>query len=147
MSYQEVIGHGLNAKELQANPRLDRHWVQNLNADQRLPLDDASVDTVLIVAGWQYLQYPEAVAADLLRVVRPHGQVLVAFSNRMLFVKVPQVWADGSDRDHLATVSEVLMAQGWPKPELIAEQTRAAGPLGWIGGKGDPFFAVIATRP
>ena len=26
--YEQVIGHGLNAQELQANPRLDRHWVQ-----------------------------------------------------------------------------------------------------------------------
>ena len=30
---------------------------------------------------------------------------------------------------------------------LLAEATRARGPLGWIGGHGDPFFAVIATRP
>jgi SAM-dependent methyltransferase len=147
VSYEEVIGHGLNDQELQANPRLDRHWRQNLNADQRLPLNDASVDAVLIVAGWQYLQYPEAIAAELLRVVRPRGQVIVAFSNRMFFQKAPQIWTDAGDRDHLATVARVLMAQGWPRPELIAEDTRAPGPLGWIGGKGDPFFAVIATRP
>ena len=147
VSYEEVIGHGLNLQELQANPRLDRHWVQNLNVDQHLPLEDASVDAVLIVAGWQYLQYPEAVAAELWRVVRPQGEVIVAFSNRMFFIKAPQIWTDGGDRDHLATVSEVLMAQGWPKPELIAEDTRAPGPLGWIGGHGDPFFAVIARRP
>jgi len=25
--YEQVIGHGLNAAELEANPRLDRHWV------------------------------------------------------------------------------------------------------------------------
>ena len=64
-----MIGHGLNAQELQANPRLDRHWVQNLNTNQSLPLEvqnlntnqtlpleDDSVDYTLIVAGWQYLQ-------------------------------------------------------------------------------------------
>ncbi|MCP9926316.1 class I SAM-dependent methyltransferase [Cyanobium sp. CH-040] len=144
--YREVIGHGLNAQELAANPRLDRHWLQNLNADQRLPLADASVDAALIVAGWQYLQYPEAIAAELLRVVRPQGQVIVAFSNRMFFQKAPRIWTDGDDRDHLATVARVLMAQGWPRPELIAEATPAPGPLGWIGAKGDPFFAVIAAR-
>jgi len=33
------------------------------------------------------------------------------------------------------------------RPELIAESTSAAGPLGWIGAKGDPFFAVVAERP
>jgi SAM-dependent methyltransferase len=147
VTYQEVIGHGLNAEELAANPRLDRHWVQDLNRDQHLPLADATVDAALIVAGWQYLQQPEAVAADLLRVVRPRGQVIVAFSNRMFFQKAPQVWTDGGDRDHLAYVARVLLAQGWGRPELIAENTRAAGPLGWIGAKGDPFFAVVSERP
>ena len=145
--YEQVIGHGLNVQELQANPRLDRHWVQNLNRDQILPLDDASVDCTLIVAGWQYLQQPESVAAELLRITRPKGQVICAFSNRMFFTKAPQIWTDGGDGDHLRYVAEVMMAQGWPKPELVAEQTQQTGPLGWIGAKGDPFFAVIATKP
>jgi hypothetical protein len=65
----------------------------------------------------------------------------------MFFQKAPRAWTDGSDRDRLALVAKVLMAQGWPMPQLIAEDTRAEGPLGWLGGHGDPFFAVIATRP
>ena len=145
VTYEQVIGHGLNEQELRANPRLDRFWVQNLNQQQLLPLESASIDAALMVAGWQYLQYPEAVAAELLRVVRPGGQLIVAFSNRMFFTKAPQVWTDGGDRDHLAVVAKVLMAQGWPRPELIAEATPAQGPLGWIGAMGDPFFAVVAT--
>jgi SAM-dependent methyltransferase len=145
--YERVIGHGLNGRELAANKRLDSHWLQNLNLDQQIPLKTGSVDAVLIVAGWQYLQYPEAVAAELLRITRSGGLLIVAFSNRMFFTKAPQVWADGSDRDHLAYVAEVLMAQGWPRPELIAEQTRASGWQGLLGGHGDPFFAVVTTRP
>jgi SAM-dependent methyltransferase len=93
VTYASVIGHGLNEQELAANPRLQRHWVQNLNRDQRLPLENASIDATLIVAGWQYLQYPEAVAAELLRITRPGGQLIVAFSNRMFFTKAPQIWA------------------------------------------------------
>jgi SAM-dependent methyltransferase len=146
-TYAEVIGHGLNERELQANPRLSRHWVQNLNTNQHLPLDDASVDAALVVAGWQYLQQPEAIAAELLRVVRPGGALIIAFSNRMFAQKAPRIWLEGSDRDRLASVARVLIAQGWPRPELLAEATRHPGPLGWMGGKGDPFFAVIATRP
>lgn len=147
VTYGAVIGHGLNGQELAANPRYTRHWIQNLNTNQELPLASASIDATLIVAGWQYLQYPEAVAAELWRLTRPGGQVIVSFSNRMFFTKAPQVWADGSDRDHLTTVAEVLIAQGWPRPACLAETTRAEGPRGWIGGHGDPFFAVIATRP
>lgn len=146
ITYRSVIGHGLNAEELQRNPRLERRWVQNLNTDQVLPLDDASVDATLIVAGWQYLQQPEAIAAELLRITRPGGQVIVSFSNRMFFTKAPQIWADGSDRDHLEYVGTVLLSQGWSKPEVIAEETRHAGLAGYFGGKGDPFFSVISTK-
>ena len=64
------------------------------------------------MAGWQYLQQPEAIAAELWRITRPKGQVIVAFSNRMFFTKAPQIWTDGDDRDHLRYVSSVLMAQG-----------------------------------
>ena len=106
VSYDQVTGHGLNGDELKANPRLDRHWVQNLNSEQSLPVDDASIDATLIVAGWQYLQQPESIAAELLRITRPRGQVIVAFSNRMFFTKV-QVWTDGDDGDHLRYVAEV----------------------------------------
>ncbi len=147
VSYERVIGHGLNEQELAANPRLDQHWIQNLNGEQKLPLADASVDATLIVAGWQYLQQPETIAAELLRITRPGGQLIIAFSNRMFVQKAPQIWTDGSDRDHLDYVARVLEAQGWPRPEILAETTKAEGPLGWLGGQGDPFFAVIASRP
>ncbi|MFM7676175.1 MAG: class I SAM-dependent methyltransferase [Synechococcus sp.] len=145
--YGEVIGHGLNARELEANPRLDRHWVQNLNQEQGLPLAEASVDRALIVAGWQSLQAPEAVAAELRRVVRPGGELIVSFSNRMFPQKAARIWMEGSDTDHLAYVRRVLEAQGWAVPLEIQETTRAAGPLGWIGAQGDPFLAVVALRP
>jgi len=39
------------------------------------------------------------------------------------------------------------VAQGWPQPELLAEPTRPPGPMGWLGGQGNPFFAVIAAKP
>ena len=144
--YRQVIGHGLNPKELAANPRFDRHWCQNLNAIPSLPLEDDSIDVALVVAGWQYLQQPEAVAAELLRVVRPGGQLIVAFSNRMFWQKAPRIWSDASDGDRLAYVAQVLAAQGWPSPERIGEVTPLQGPLGWLGAKGDPFFAVVASR-
>lgn len=147
VAYQEVIGHGLNARELEANPRLNRFWVQNLNTNHTLPLASASVDAALIVAGWQYLQVPEAIGAELRRVVRPGGQLIVAFSNRLFAQKAPQIWLQGSDRDRLTSVATILMAQGWPEPQCLAEATRAEGPLGWIGAGGDPFLAVIARQP
>ena len=147
VAYAEVIGHGLNAEELAANPRLTRHWVQNLNRDSQLPLEAASVDAALVVAGWQYLRQPEAVAAELARVSRPGGQLLVAFSNRMFAQKATRAWLEGDDADRLACVAAVLEANGWRVEERLAEATRAAGPAGWLGVAGDPFLAVVARRP
>jgi SAM-dependent methyltransferase len=89
----------------------------------------------------------EAVAAELWRITRPGGQVIIAFSNRMFFTKAPLIWADSGDQEHLDYVAKVLTAQGWPSPERIAETTHAAGLAGLFGAKGDPFFAVIATKP
>src|SRR5689334_13715857 len=40
ITYAEVIGHGMNEEELATNPRLARHFVQNLNRDPVLPLGD-----------------------------------------------------------------------------------------------------------
>ena len=147
VSYDKGIGHGLNGDELNANPRLDQHWVQNLNKEQTLPVEADSIDATRIVAGRQNLQQPEPIAAERLRITRPRCQVIVAFSNRMFFTKAPQVWTDGDDGDHLRYIADVLMAQGWPQPEIIAEDTRAEGVMGLFGGKGDPFFAVEAQKP
>ena len=125
----------------------DQFGVAKVCGHWREILEDASIDATLIVAGWQYLQQPEPIAAELWRITRPRGQVIVAFSNRMFFTKAPQVWTDGDDGDHLRYVAEVLMAQGWPQPEDVAEDTRAEGVMGLFGGKGDPFFAVVAEKP
>jgi SAM-dependent methyltransferase len=146
VTYDRVIGHGMNEAELQANERLDQHWIQDFNRDQRVPLDSASVDVCLAVAAWQYWTQPEAIAEELLRVTRPGGEIIVAFSNRMFFTKAPQIWTDSSDQEHLDYVESVLSAQGWINVERIAESTRASGIAGLWGANGDPFFAVIGHR-
>ena len=60
--------------------------------------------------------------------------------------KEPQVWTAGDDGAHLSYVSSVLKDQGWSNPEISAEETRSDGVMGRCGGKGDPCFAVIATK-
>ncbi len=68
--YKKVIGHGMNEAELSSNKRLDRFWIQNLNKTQNMPIEDSSIDAGLIVAGWQYLQYPEKVSLELSRIIK-----------------------------------------------------------------------------
>src|SRR5215831_1403703 len=70
IGYAEIIGHGMNATELAANPRLSRWFVQNLNRDTRLPLADDSVDAAMVCVSVQYLQHPVAVLREISRVLR-----------------------------------------------------------------------------
>lgn len=60
--YKKVVGHGLNAQELARNPRLDYFFVKDLNKDQQLELESASLDAVLCTVSVQYLQQPEKVS-------------------------------------------------------------------------------------
>jgi ubiquinone/menaquinone biosynthesis C-methylase UbiE len=47
---------------------------------------------VLITVSVQYLQYPEAIFAELYRILRPNGLVVVSFSNRMFYQKAIAAW-------------------------------------------------------
>ena len=82
ITYREVIGHGMNAEELAANPRLDRWFVADLNRDSGLPLDPNTFDAALCCVGVQYLQRPIEVFAEAARVLRPGAPFVVSFSNR-----------------------------------------------------------------
>lgn len=51
LEYAEIVGHGMNAKELAANPRLDRWFVQDLNHEPTLLLDEGTFDAALCCVG------------------------------------------------------------------------------------------------
>jgi len=137
VEYTEVIGHGMNAEELAANPRLSRWFVQDLNRDPALPLADASVDAAAICVSIQYLQRPVEVLREVTRVLRPGGVVAVTFSNRCFPTKAVAAWRAGDDEDHLLLVDAYLRAV----PALGPPTTRSHRPRG-----GDPLYAVWARR-
>ena len=61
LSFERVVGHGLNRAELEANEQFDEFFVQDFNVNQRLPLDDEQFDVVCCALSVQYLQYPGAI--------------------------------------------------------------------------------------
>ncbi|BAW96831.1 hypothetical protein NIES970_17730 [[Synechococcus] sp. NIES-970] len=146
--FQEVVGHGMNAAELAKNPRLDRYFVQNLNVAPQLPLADQSFDAVLIAVSVQYLQYPEAVFAEIQRVLAPGGVCVVSFSNRMFYQKAIAFWRDSSDDEHLQLVKRYFQqTPGFAPPEVIAQRSTQPHLLQIFGiGTRDPFYAVFAHR-
>ena len=50
VAYASVVGHGMNADELAANPRLSRWLVQDLNVEPTLPLADGAFDGACLCA-------------------------------------------------------------------------------------------------
>lgn len=148
VSYEWVEGHGMNEEELARNPRLDRYFVQNLNENDRLPLEDQSFDAVLNTVSVQYLQYPEAVFAEIYRVLKPGGIAIVSFSNRMFYQKAIAAWRDATERQRIELVKQYFQSvPGFSPAEVIARPSAAPVFLQALGiAGGDPFYAVIAER-
>ena len=140
IDYAGVIGHGMNASELAANPRLSRWFVQNLNRDTQLPLATASVDAAMICVSIQYLQQPVVVLRDLARVLRPGAPLVISFSNRCFWMKAVAIWRALDDDGHARLVERYLRHAGFEQIEThrLAE---------WVEDVSDPMTAVVGRAP
>jgi SAM-dependent methyltransferase len=136
IEYGEVIGHGMNAEELAANPRLSRWFTQNLNRDTKLPLADSSIDAAMICVSIQYLQQPVAVLREVARVLRPSAPIVISFSNRCFWTKAVAVWRGLDDNGRARLVELYLRHAGFENIE-----TRRLAP--YIEDEQDPMYAVI----
>jgi SAM-dependent methyltransferase len=134
-----VVGLGMNAEEMEANPQLDEWFVHDLNRDPRLPFPDDSFDAVACAVSVQYLVHPHEVFGDVRRVLVPGGPVVVSFSNRCFPTKAVALWLRSDDDDHRRLVHAYLEGSGLvdlvdervPTPDdpLFVVRGRAAGPV------------------
>ena len=92
IAFAEVVGLGMNAEELAANPRLTQGLVHDLNRDPRLPFEDRRFDAALCCVSVQYLQRPLEVFSEVRRVLRPGSPFAVTFSNRCFPTKAVAIW-------------------------------------------------------
>ena len=146
ISYKKVIGHGMNEAELSSNERLDRFFVHNLNKKQNMPIEDSSIDVGLIVAGWQYLQYPEKVSLELSRIIKSDSLLIISFTNRAFWTKAPNIWTYSSEEKRIEYVTNVLWANGWRIEKVLNEKTQDKKLFGFYTSESDPFFSVIARN-
>ena len=144
--YKKVIGHGMNEAELSANRRLNRFWVQNLNKTQNMPFEDSYIDVGLIVAGWQYLQYPEKVSMELSRIIKADSLLIISFTNRAFWTKAPNIWTYSSEDRRIDYVKSVLTSTGWRIEKTFIEKTQDKKLFGFYSAESDPFFSIIARN-
>ena len=135
----ELVGVGMNASELRANPSLTESWVQDLNHEPVLPLPGASVDHAVCCVSVDYLTRPVEVFREVARVLRPRGFFVVTFSDRVFPTKAVRGWLATDDAGHVEIVRTYFAASG-----------AFAGPWAQLrtppGAAGDPLYAVWARR-
>ncbi|WP_375421400.1 class I SAM-dependent methyltransferase [uncultured Sphingomonas sp.] len=133
----EVIGHSMNAVELQANDRLDRWFIADLNATPALPLPDDGVDIALCCVGVQYLQQPVEVFTEVRRVLRPGGLFAVSYSNRCFPTKAVRIWRALDMAGQARLIRLYMERSGFAavKTEVLAD-----------GSTGDPLIVVAGTK-
>ena len=146
LDFKKVIGHGLNNLELDKNEILDEYWIQDLNITQNIPLESNSIDYCLMVAGWQYLQFPEELSSEIYRITNNTGKFIISFSNRAFWTKSPNVWIESSDQQRINYICTILESKGWIIEDTIIEENYSYGLVRFIKSAPDPFFSVIAYK-
>jgi SAM-dependent methyltransferase len=135
VDYEAVVGHGMNAEELAANPRLSRWFVQDLNIAPQLAFDDDAFDGACLCVSVQYLQRPVEVFQEVHRVLRQGAPFVVAFSNRCFPTKAVAIWQALAGPQQQRLVGAYMRGAGFAQ---VAEQ--AATPP-----DGDPLWVVIGV--
>ena len=144
IKYNKVIGHGLNKEELERNKAFDNYWIQNFNVNQKIPLENETIDFCLMVAAWQYLQYPEKIASEISRILNHGGKFIVAFSNRAFWHKAPNIWTYSNETERIEYVRKILIANGFCEPRIIKKFTKENSYLPFFNR--DPFYCVISEK-
>ncbi|MBK9351581.1 MAG: methyltransferase domain-containing protein [Sulfuritalea sp.] len=109
----ELCGLGLNDEEMAANPRLAERVEQDLNACPLLPWPDAHFDALICTASIEYLVRPSEVLAELRRVLKPGGLLVITFSDRWFPTKAIAVWGRLHEFERLGLVLQLLQAAGF----------------------------------
>lgn len=87
---------GLNRQELEANPICQEIQIVNVNAQNPLAVfsNDAEFDVVLIHAAIEYVIQPDILIAEIARILKPGGRIIISFSNRSVTPRVIQIWKE-----------------------------------------------------
>lgn len=137
IAYREVVGVGMNAQELEANPRLTSSLVQDLNRDPILPFDSDTFDAAGICVSIDYLTDPVAVLREVSRVLRADAPLVITYSNRCFPTKAVAIWRQLSDQARGELICAFIeQSAGFTAPRWIDCGARER----------DPLYAVVAHK-
>ena len=149
----EVIGLGINARELAANPILKSSILQDLNTDPEVPSIVGSLDASTCVVSIDYLTKPVKVLHSVLEHTKPGGNVYLVVSNRCFPTKAVGRWLRVGEEEKLQMVGDYLWWAGWREIEICTlnnGKTEIGAPSGimdWFGaGRTDPLWVVRGTK-
>ena len=141
---------GLNRQELENNPQCDSVEVLDVNRTKTLPYADASFDVVLIHAAIEYVIHPQTLLVEILRILKPGGQLIISFSNRYVLEKVIRCWRLAHDFErpgillaYLRKTAEFgqFISQSWRgRPRPLDDRLASQLPFS------DPVFIVSARK-
>ncbi|KAL1523130.1 hypothetical protein AB1Y20_018086 [Prymnesium parvum] len=166
VTYGKAVGVGMNARELEANPRLTEFVQADLNRQPQLSFPDATFDAVLCAVSIDYLVKPLEILREVHRVLRPGGRAIFSFSDRFFPSKAIKMWLQADDEGRQRITASYFMyapAGGWTDvtAETLPEAKRVAAPKqeGFLGAllnldaaissfisRGDPMFVVSAVK-
>ena len=138
-----LLGVGLNAAELAANPRLDERYVADLNSSpdalqSQLKVEDGSVDFVKMDLSIDYMTRPVRLLESILTCLRPGGSFACSFSNRMFADKAVQMWLYGDCSLRAKIVGAYLHYSGFGGVQVHRVNSRL--------GDGDPLTVVVGFK-
>ena len=148
----EVIGIGLNAEELAANPILKTSIIQDLNTKPQIPSSVSSLDASTCVVSIEYLTKPVEALTSVMERTKVGGKIHLVVSNRMFAQKAIRRWSRISEEERLQMVGDFLWWAGWRDVEICtltdgkAESGVLSGVMGVFRGT-DPLWVVRGTKP
>lgn len=143
VAYASVVGLGMNAQELAANPRLASFDVQDLNENPALPYESETFDGAACCVSVDYLTDPVAVIAEMGRTLRTGAPFVITFSNRCFPTKAVAIWHTLDDAGRIALVARYFREAG----NFDTIETLDRSPTRSDGRRsGDPLFAVIGRK-
>jgi len=149
LTLRSVTGLGMNRTELDANGRLDRRVVRDINRHPVLPFEDETFDAAVCSLSVEYLTDPLTVFNEVARVLKSQGVFVVTFSNRWFPPKVIELWTALHEFERMGLVLEYFLQsgrftgletfalRGYPRPieDKYFPQIRHADPVYAVWGR------------